>query len=108
MVQGAVAFWFAALMSAGTVRAVDDKESLWAAARRCDVKAVDALLAKGVDVNSKTGYGATALSFAADKGHLAVVQLLIKNKANVNTKDSFYNATPLTWATMREHVEIIK
>jgi outer membrane protein assembly factor BamB len=93
---------------AGTVWAADDKEEFWAAAKRGDVQTVIALLAKGVDVNAKTTYGATALSFAADKGQLDVVKLLIKNKANVNTRDTFYNATPLTWAYSHEHVEIIK
>lgn len=83
-------------------------EDLWAAARKGDAAAVKALLGKGVDVNAKTEYGATALSFAADKGHVEIVKLLIAHKADVNVKDTFYKATPLTWALGKNHVEIIK
>src|SRR5262249_37004273 len=53
-------------------------------------------------------YGATALSFAADKGHLEVVKLLLKHKANPNVKDTFYKATPLFWAVYRGHTDIAK
>ena len=51
-------------------------EELWAAARAGDTAKVTAALDKGADVNAKTRYGATALTFAADKGHLEVVKLL--------------------------------
>jgi outer membrane protein assembly factor BamB len=90
------------------VSAGDLQEDLWAAARKGDVKAVAALLAKGADVNAKTAYGATALHFAADKGHLDVVKVLIQHKANVNLKDSFYTATPMTWGSMRNHWPVVK
>jgi outer membrane protein assembly factor BamB len=83
-------------------------DDLVAAAKKGDADAVKALLAKGADVNAKNAYGATALSFAADKGHLAVVKLLLQNKADVNVQDTFYKSTPLNWAVMRKHVDIIK
>jgi imidazolonepropionase-like amidohydrolase/outer membrane protein assembly factor BamB len=86
----------------------DPKADLLAAAKKGDVAAVKALLAKGVDVNAKSEYGVTALAFAADKGHLDVVKLLIDHKADVNSKDSFYKATPLDWAIMRERFDIAK
>jgi outer membrane protein assembly factor BamB len=79
-----------------------------AAAKRGDAAVVEALLAKGAEVNAKTRYGGTALAFAADKGHLQVVRILLKHKANVNAKDSFYSATPFSWALSKEHIEIIK
>jgi outer membrane protein assembly factor BamB len=86
----------------------DDKaEELFAAARRGDAKAVEALLDQGADVNAKTAYGATALHFAADKGHVDVVKLLLKRKANPNAADTFYGATPLTWANMRAHTGVL-
>ncbi len=56
------------------------------------------LLDEGVDVNTKFRYGATALSYAADRGHLDVAKLLVDRGADVNARDTFYNATPLTWA----------
>ncbi|HKY03397.1 MAG TPA: ankyrin repeat domain-containing protein, partial [Blastocatellia bacterium] len=44
--------------------AADQSEQLFAAARKGDIEAVKALLAKGVDVNAKTRYGVTALFYA--------------------------------------------
>jgi outer membrane protein assembly factor BamB len=96
------------LLFSSPVLAADAKEDLWAAAKKGDAKAVEALLAKGTDVNAKTEYGVTALHYAADKGHVEVVKVLLKHKANVNAKDTFYTATPLTWAQMRDRWEIVK
>jgi outer membrane protein assembly factor BamB len=95
------------LLPAAPARA-DRNEELLEAARKGDAKAVEALLAKGADVNAKSAYGATALSFAADKGHLDVVRVLIKHKADLNVNDTFYNATPMTWALMRGHAGVVK
>ena len=44
-------------------------DQLWEAARKGDAASVRALLDKGADVNARFRYGATALSYAADKGH---------------------------------------
>lgn len=88
-------------------------EALAAAARKGDVAAVKRLLDEGVDVNSKFRYGTTALSFAADHGHLEVVKVLLARGADVNVTDTFYKATPLTWAVSPaltrkpEHAEIV-
>ncbi|HZU37147.1 MAG TPA: ankyrin repeat domain-containing protein, partial [Gemmataceae bacterium] len=73
-------------------------DALWAAARRGDTKAIEVLLAKGVDVNSRTSYGATALWFAAYKGRLDVVKLLLRHKADPNVRDTVWGETPLTMA----------
>jgi outer membrane protein assembly factor BamB len=85
----------------------DRTEELMTAARKGDVVAVKKLLDAGADVNAATEYGATALHFAADKGHLDVVRLLVERKANVNARDKFYSATPLTWAAMRKHAPVV-
>jgi outer membrane protein assembly factor BamB len=37
-----------------------------------------------------------------------VVQVLLKHKANVNAKDTFYSSTPLTWAQMRSRWDVIQ
>ena len=97
-----------ALLLPITVEAEDINEELLTAGRKGDAEAVKALLAKGADVNAKTRYGATALSYAADRGHLEVVKLLLDHGANVNVKDSFYGETPLGWAAYRGHTEIVK
>lgn len=91
-----------------TVYTQDLKEELWAAARHGDAAAVKALLDKGVDVNSKFRYDATALSYASDKGHTEVVRLLLERGAAPNVKDTFYGATPLIWAAQKGHAEIVR
>jgi hypothetical protein len=88
--------------------AQDLNEEFFAAARKGDAAAVKAFLDKGVDVNAKTRYGATALSFACEKGYVELAKLLIERGADVNVKDTFYEETPLGWALYREHVEIVK
>jgi ankyrin repeat protein len=81
-------------------------DDLIAAAKRGDVEAVRALIAKGANVNTRTTYGATALHFAADRGHLEVVKALVEAGADVNAKDDFYKITPATMAMMHKQREV--
>ena len=67
-------------------------------ARKGDAAAVRRLLDAGVDPNTRFRYDATALSYACDRGHVEVVRLLLERGAEVNVKDTFYGATPLSWA----------
>src|SRR5262245_28972362 len=90
------------------VNAQDQNEEFFAAARRGDIAVVKAFLEKGVNVNSKTRYGATALSYACDKGHAELVRLLIERGADVNVKDTFYGEVPLGWALSHGHAQIVK
>ena len=56
----------------------------------------------GVDINASSDYGATALHFAAHRGHLEVVQLLLTNGAKVNalaTGGKWTGKTPLDVVT---------
>jgi len=91
----------------------DKAEAFGAAARRGDAATVAKLLDEGVDVNTKFRYDVTAISYAADHGHLEVVKVLLAHNANVNVKDTFYNATPLSWAAgpaqkrKPEHAQIV-
>ena len=93
--------------------AADKAEALGEAARKGDVTAVKKLLDEGVDVNTKYRYNRTALSFACDRGHVEVVKVLLDRGADVNIKDTFYGATPLTWAAgpamerTPQHAEIV-
>jgi outer membrane protein assembly factor BamB len=81
-------------------------EELWAAARAGDLARVKAALDKGADVNAKARYNATALSFAADKGHLEVVSLLIEKGADINSQDTFYKMRPLNMALANKHFAV--
>ena len=61
-------------------------EALWEAARKGDAAAVKTLLDAGVDVNTPFRYGATALSYACDRGHLEVVRVLLERGADANVE----------------------
>src|SRR5262245_25085831 len=89
-------------------QAQDLNEEFFAAARKGDAAAVKTLHDKCVNVTAKTRYGATALSYACDKGHVEVVKLLVERGADVNVRDTFYGEVPLGWALSRDHVEIVK
>jgi hypothetical protein len=73
--------------------------SLSFAAARGDATAVDALIAKGVDVNaSRLSGGMTTLMFACQIDNLRIVQALLAKGADVNAKND-YGRTPLMMAT---------
>ena len=82
------------------------EEELWDAARAGDTARVARALERGADVNAKTRYGATALTFAADKGHLAVVTLLLDRGADINAQDTFYKMRALDAAMMNDHTPV--
>jgi len=67
------------------------------------------LLHIGADVNTVTGsvLDGTALHAAAEKGHLAMVKLLLKNGANVEAQ-GFRGRKPLFTALISRHEEIAR
>lgn len=100
-----------AILIVGAVAEADDtkNEALWAAAKSGDAAAVESLLSGGAAVNatSPNDYGKTALHFAAEKGHVEAVRVLLAHKADVNSKETFYKGTPLTWAAYGRFTEVI-
>jgi hypothetical protein len=83
------------------------------AVRKGDVAAVEKALAAGVAVDTPFRYNRTALSFAADRGHVDVVRLLLAKGANPDATDSFYNQSALGWAAQPaqsrkpEHTDVV-
>ena len=88
--------------------AIPSAEDLFDAARRGDRSRVAQLLDAGVDVNAKARYDMTALMFAADKGHLDVVRLLVERGADVNTADTFYKSRAIDSALNNGHRHVAK
>jgi len=76
-------------------------DALIEAAQQGDLAGVRQLLDEGVDVDSKSRYGATALFFAVDKANAEMVDLLLAHGADVNVVDTFYSASPLDWALFK-------
>jgi ankyrin repeat protein len=81
--------------------------ALWSAAYSGNIAQVERLLAEGVDVNLWDRYGRTALSLAAEGGHIEVVRKLIGSGAWVDPHDegSVY-MSPLMCAAEHGFVEI--
>ena len=80
-------------------------EELWAAARAGDVARVKKVLDAGADVNAGNRYKATALTFAADRGHVEVIRLLLDRGADPNIQDTFYRMRPVDMAMMNDHFD---
>ena len=93
------------LFVAGARAADDKRDALWTAVRAGDVKAVQAALDKGADVNAKNEIGVSALWIAASKGKLPVMELLVKKGADVNVRDGIWYGTPLT---MSDKVDVAR
>ncbi|KAL7812110.1 hypothetical protein V8C44DRAFT_364804 [Trichoderma aethiopicum] len=69
--------------------------------------AVDILLAAGTDVNYEWKGGRTALSWAAERGHAAVVNVLLAhNNVLVNHRDR-EGKTPMCWAAEKGHEDVV-
>src|SRR5207249_3098309 len=68
------------------------------AAGLADARMVKMLLDAGAEPEGANPDGQTALMLAIKTGEVAVVDMLIKAGANVNTIEKFHNQTPLMWA----------
>jgi outer membrane protein assembly factor BamB len=105
---GSVALVAEPLAGAVQVRPEAPDEALREAARQGDLARVVALLDSGVPVDAPTRYGATPLFYAAERGHLAIVRLLVARGASVHVEDTFYGVTPLASALGGGHLEVAR
>ena len=49
-----------------------------------------------------------SLGWAAEKGHIDVMKLLLTVNANIEAMDNTYGQTPLSWAAENGHVDVVK
>jgi ankyrin repeat protein len=83
-------------------------EDLLDAARTGDLAAVQALIAKGAALETKTAYGQTPLYLAAMNGREDVVRFLLEKGANPDVHDTFYKASMLDFVLQRKHYGVAK
>jgi len=67
---------------------------------------VKCLLSHGTDASIQNNDGWTALHYAAEKGHLEVVNLLLSHKANTSEEDNS-GSTALHYAGYYGHLEVV-
>ena len=73
-----------------------------------DTDSLRQLLRDGADVNEAQGDGMTALHWAADRGDLAMVEVLIYAGANVEAGTRIGNYRPLHIASRNGHADVMK
>jgi ankyrin repeat protein len=100
-----IAFGIAAMI--GTLAASTDGSRIADAAMSGDAAQVRALLTGGDDVNGAQGDGMTALHWAARRGDVDVVKMLLAAGANVRAITRLGNYTPLLLASEMGHAAVI-
>ena len=68
---------------------------------------MEMLITCGVDVNKKDKDGWTPLHYAANRGHVDVVKILLKNKADKTLKTND-GGTALDWASNEEIKQLLQ
>ena len=85
-----------------------DGGPLFEAVEKGDKVAIEALLAKGVDVSVRDEYGSTPLHSAAYDGKKDIAVLLLAKGADVNARKYNNGRTPLHLAANNGHINIIE
>jgi len=76
---------------------------------RGDLNGVESALANGEDVNTADIKGWTGLIWAAERGHLELVQFLLQQPSlDVNMEETEDGRTALHWACYRGHLSIVR
>ena len=99
--------WAIAIQLCASSLVAASDSGLLQAAKKADAATVRSLLKRGMDVNSPSPDGATALSWAAHLNDMETAKLLVGAGANVNSANR-YGATPLMAAATNGNTAMIK
>ena len=102
----ALGLLFPPLVATSRAQPATDGLELISAARRADHEAVRALLADGVDVNTRYGDGTTALHWAAHRDDPELVTVLTAAGADANAADD-HGVTPLSLACLNATAGVV-
>jgi ankyrin repeat protein/peroxiredoxin len=83
-------------------------DALHRAARAGDLSQVQAMIAAGVDVNSRDAMGGTPLHDAAWSGEAAVAAYLLQAGAFVNARHADGGSSPLHYAVLTNHPDVVE
>jgi ankyrin repeat protein len=78
------------------------------ATRSADVETVDRLITDGSNLNEVTGDGMTAVHWAAQLGHISILELLLDAGAEVNPTTRIGSYTPLHLASSQANSSIVE
>ena len=78
------------------------------ATRSADIETVARLITDGSDLNGVTGDGMTAVHWAAQLGHVSILELLLEAGAEVNPATRIGSYTPLHLASSQANSAIVK
>jgi ankyrin repeat protein len=73
-----------------------------------NIKQVEKILDKGININVTDKLGRTPLHYAAIRGYVKIAELLLDRGANVNAVDSSKQWTPLFYATFMGDQKMIE
>ena len=98
----------AALLMTALVGAAPPGTAVADAAMRGDRDAVRGLLKQGADANAAQGDGMTPLHWAADRGDLAMTEMLVYAGANIAAVTRVGHYTPLHLASKAGNVQVVQ
>lgn len=88
---------------------VRSEERVREAARSGEAAVIQRLLDEGVDVNAANRYRMTALYYAADRGDVASVELLLAAGAEVEIpNEPYYRLSPMIMAARKNHADVVQ
>jgi len=106
--MGRIRFWSALALAGGALVATAEAQTVFEAAGRGDLAAVQALVAAdSALVAARDQRQNTPLHFAAMAGNAEIVTLLLGRGADVNAAN-YQQETPLHWAVLRNHHSVVE